>query len=67
MNTWDDMKRAINDAKTIIRTADGYAADMARIIVGHLRSCRVSADTLSTLKRELRDWDMHRATWKDKK
>lgn len=64
---FSDMYAAISEAKHTIEAADGQVGRMARLCAGRLRLADVSDVTLSALKRELADWDMHRKCWKEKR
>ena len=57
---------AYEDAERTIRAVDNIVAGMARMIVGRLRSSNASMSTLAALKRELRDYNMHTGTWKER-
>lgn len=61
-NPFDEMRRAVQESKEIMRAADVVAGDAARLIVGRLRHC--SSGTLEQLKRELRDFNMQTGQWK---
>lgn len=62
----DEMRKAVAEAETTLRCADQIVNVMARMISGRLKKGNVSDSTLTELKRELRDWDMHRMTWIDR-
>jgi hypothetical protein len=59
---WDDMNKAMGDAKAAFKRADNVANEMARLMVGRLRKCNPS--TLRRLKRELRDFNMTTGEWR---
>ncbi len=61
-NSFDTMRAALAEARCANKAADEYASAMAEMLVGRLH--RVSPHTLTKLKRELRDFDMHRKAWK---
>lgn len=61
-NKWDEMRAAYREAETQIRAADIIINEMARILRGRLRN--VSYGYLTTLKRELRDYNIHTRKWK---
>lgn len=63
MNAFDTMRQAINDAKEVNRAADSMANSMATILEGRLK--HVSSWTLKSLKRELRDFNIHTGHWKE--
>lgn len=59
--TFDDMKAAVDQAEHTMRLVDAMADKMARLLVGRLR--HVSPSTLRSLKRELRDFNIHLGRW----
>ena len=61
--TFDDMQKAVSDAKHTMRVADNAAAQLASILVGRLRNVD-SGWVLSALKDELRSYNAHTKTWK---
>lgn len=61
-NQFDAMRAAVNEASDTLRAADSVAAQMASLLRGRLR--KVSPFVLADLKRELRDYDIHRKEWK---
>ena len=63
--TFDDVAKAISEARSVLRMADGHVAEMARVCVGRLQSSGVSIYTLKQLKNELRNFNIHTSTWKD--
>ena len=58
----DDMRKAVNEAKCTLETADRVAATMGDLLVGRLRHC--DNWTLRRLKRELRAYNPHTKTWR---
>ena len=62
---FDDMSNAVTQAEQQLRLADRFAEKLARLLVGRLRHCD-SSWLLTNLKKELRDWDMHRSQWKER-
>lgn len=62
---WSECREAVRDAKLTIEAADRNINEMALIIKGRLRAGHVAGSTLDALKRELRDWDIHRSKWKE--
>jgi hypothetical protein len=66
MNKFDEMRAAVSEARHTFSAADSVAASMADILRGRLRN-NVPAHTLRALKKELRDFDMHRGRWKEDK
>ena len=61
-NPWDDLRAGLEQARDIDRAVAQYASAMARLLVGKLH--KVDVILAAQLKRELRDFDMHRGTWK---
>lgn len=61
--TYDEMARAIRDAKNTMELADLAANRSAELLEGRLR--RVSCGRLARLKRELRDFNIHTGKWKE--
>ena len=62
---WDDMNRAVSEAKTTISRADSMIKQMGYIMRGKLRSGGVSEYVLEDFKKELRNFDMRTHCWKD--
>lgn len=62
MNTFDQMRQAINEARETMRAADSVANDLASLLRDRLR--KVSPWHLVELKRQLRDFDAHTKRWK---
>lgn len=62
MNAFDTMRAALAEARAAQSAADTYAGAAAEIVCGRLR--QVPRHILVKLKRELRDFDMHRKEWK---
>ena len=63
--TFEEMEKAISDAKYHIRLADNFTGQMAKMIAGKLRANNVSGYTLQKLKKELKKFNMHTMDWKD--
>ena len=61
-NVWDDMRAAVSQSESTLKAADSVSTEMAKLLVGRLRFC--SSRTLATLKRELREFDSVRRSWK---
>ena len=61
-NPWDELRAGLEQARDLDRAVAQYASAMARILSGKLR--HVDAIVAAQLKRELRDFDIHRGTWK---
>jgi bifunctional ADP-heptose synthase (sugar kinase/adenylyltransferase) len=60
-----EMRRALEEARTTFRAADNVANDLASILVGRLKSSNVSSTTLRQLKLELRNFNMQTYRWKE--
>lgn len=65
-NAWDEMKRALAQARAANMAADSHAEDMAILLVGRLRNIKSHSGVraLARLKRELRDFDLRTNIWK---
>jgi len=63
---FSEMKDAIADAKNTMRHAEIVTEEMAGLIVGRLRSGKVSGNILKALKAELQDFNATTYLWKDK-
>lgn len=61
--SFDEMYKAINDAKNQLAVADGVAERLANLLVGRLRKVG-SGYLLSLLKMELRHFNAHTKTWR---
>jgi len=59
-----EMQQAVRDAKNTLSSADSQAEDMARILIGRLKKVG-NSHILSTLKKELRTWNIHTGQWMD--
>lgn len=62
MSTFDQMREAMREANIALNAADSVAGTMASMLVGRLRHVD-SRSTLSKLKRELRDFNIHTGRW----
>ncbi|TKA90363.1 hypothetical protein [Halopseudomonas bauzanensis] len=62
--SFTQMSEAVEQAHDTIRRADAVAGKMARILKGRLRTANVSNDVLRSLKKELKDFNMHTGEWK---
>lgn len=62
MNVFDQMRTAMQEARTTLSAADRVAGDMASMLRGRLE--HVPAYILADLKRELQRFDAHRRKWK---
>ena len=58
------MRREINQAGNVLRNADSVANDIAQLLPGRLK--HVDSYTLKKLKTELKNFNAHTGTWKDK-
>ena len=66
---YQEMRQAIQSAKTTLNVADAAAEDLARMLVGRLRAAskyHTGAIAVAKLKRELRDFNLHTMTWREK-
>jgi len=66
MNKFGEMNEAVEEAKIVLRAADGVTDKMAQIIVGRLRHVNSywGENALCSLKRELANWNMTTRKWK---
>jgi hypothetical protein len=62
-NAFDEMRRAVAQAKSTLQAVRENSSVMADLLVGNLRDVKW-ASTLRALKKELRDFDMTTGTWK---
>lgn len=62
MNKFDEMRSAIEEAKTTLRAADRIAAEMGWLLIGRLRHCNHM--DLVRLKKELANYNIHTGKWK---
>lgn len=62
---WVEMNQAVHEARAVMDRADTFVSQMARMIVGKLKSGDVSVYTLGMLKKELRDFNMKTDQWKE--
>ncbi len=60
---WNEFNEAFQDAEKTVRMADSATDRMAAMLVGRLR--KVDVTTLAKLKRELKNFNPQRRTWKD--
>lgn len=63
MNVFDEMRTALDEAQARFRAADDAADRIARMLIGRLSKVN-SVSALSSLKRELRDFNIHTGKWK---
>ena len=61
-NPFDEMRRAINQAREINNAADNAANSIVDLLDGRLR--HVSPYRLAKIKKQLRDFNMHTKEWK---
>ena len=61
-NPFDEMRRAINQARAINNAADNAANSIVDLLDGRLR--QVSPYRLAKIKKQLRDFNMHTKEWK---
>lgn len=59
-----DMRREISAARRTLENADEVAQQLAYLLEGRLR--HVNQRTLANLKKELRDFNAHTGTWKER-
>jgi hypothetical protein len=63
---YDDMEQAVRDAENTLRIADAVVSKIAYTIKGRLRRSNTAGWILADIKRELRDFNIHTGTWKDR-
>ena len=59
-----DMRKEISAARRTLENADEVAQQLAYLLEGRLR--HVDQWTLASLKKELKDFNAHTGTWKEK-
>ena len=66
-----DAQQLLENVRLARYVHDEYTGFMRRVAkelaASSLQSLMIDANALSLLKRQLRDWDMHRACWKDRR
>ena len=62
-NPFDELERAIREAKEAQRACEIHADSMACLLAGNMRS--VSSYHLRRLKKELSSYNMHTGRWKN--
>lgn len=62
--TYDELKRAMDEARWVIQEADNLARRTVPFMRGRLRCLTLEADDLRALKRELQGFDSHTGRWK---
>ncbi len=65
--TTDEVRRAFADFRILCDTIPVMANSFTRLLAGHLRDFEVYASYLDALKHELRDWDMAKHQWRQRK
>ena len=63
-NAFDEITKAIEQAKAVDSVCNRNANAMLEILIGRLRHCRPW--NLAKLKRELRDFNIHTKQWQNK-
>lgn len=63
-NRFDQMRAAVRDVEMTMSAADTVACQLAPLLAGRLRNCH--ARDVARLKRELRDFNIHTGTWRDR-
>jgi hypothetical protein len=66
-NVFDDFRAKLNEAKRIQMAADEKAGEIARLLVGRLRSPKIETRTLKALKKELSKFDLRSNDWSEPK
>lgn len=61
----EDVYKAKEDARRTINRSDEVARGVARLLAGRLRVADIPKTVCATLKRELRDFNMHTFQWKE--
>lgn len=62
MNAYDQTRVAVEEAKSVLRAADGAASSIAQLLEGRLR--KIPSYILIRLKRELSHFNAKTGTWK---
>lgn len=65
-SAFDDIELAVREAHTTIRRADIVNRRVANMLRWRLKVAQVDHSTLYDLKRELQDYNMHTAQWKER-
>ena len=66
--SYDEMQKAVDEAKRTIRCADAMVPQMLRLVKGRLRLVELNynnADVLAALKKELSGFNAVTKTWKE--
>lgn len=61
-NAFDEIRRAVQQARDVNRACDEQANTLADLLDGRLR--HISGYRLQRLKRQLQDFNAHTRTWK---
>lgn len=64
---FSDAYKAAEEARETLHAADVLTRQIADLAAGRLRKSGVAGSTLTALKRELRDWNIHTYEWKPEK
>ena len=62
-NPFDEMRKAVANARAVLRAVEPVSNDMAQLLRGNLRHCQ--SWNLAALKRELRDFNIHTGKWRN--
>lgn len=63
---WSDFHQAVRDAKNDVEKGDKAIEELGYLMKGRLRSSGVPCSVLEALKRELKDYNIHTMSWKEK-
>lgn len=66
MNAFEQVGQAVAEARRMQNAVDSHAEAMASLLVGRLQSSKVCYSTLRQLKNELRRYNPHTRTWRNK-
>ena len=61
---WAEAQQAFTEAERTINATKDIACGMAKMLSGRLKAYGIPSFYLKELKRELRDYDMHRGVWR---
>lgn len=59
-----ELYQAVDDAEQVMQKKRVLVRKLARLLVGELKISAVSSEVLTSLKKELRDWNILRNKWK---
>lgn len=62
--TYDEARQVLAIARSTINASNYIVGDIAALCVGRLRQSNATNATLSELKRELKDYNIHTREWK---